>query len=456
MHRVLLFTLTAAFSFVYASALHAETNVTEFLLGRQPAEGAAVHPPERWSATENVDWKVDLPGLGWSSPIVWDGKIYLTSCVSTGEVREPRKGLYLEDLNANNYPVDDAEHTWNVYCLDLATGEMIWEHEAHKGIPPKPHHIKNTLASETPVTDGERVYALFGNLGLYCYDLDGELLWTYEIKPRDTQMGWGTSMSPTVHKDRIYVVNDNEEDSWLIALDKLTGEEVWKVPRDTKTNYSTPYVWENPLRTEIVINGKLFTRSYDLEGNELWRVEGKSAIAIPRPFEQFGLLFVSSGHVAFGENRTYAIRPGASGDISPVEGEPVSEFIEWHTHTGPYHPTPLLVDGNLYMLLDYGFMLCYDAKTGEEVYGKKRIPNGRRFTSSPWTYGDKIYCLNEDGVTFVIQKGADFDVLYENELAEDDMGMATPVIIDDRLLLRTSARLYCIRATDNVANTSGD
>lgn len=432
-----------------------ERNVPEFLLGRQPATDAKVHPPTHWSATENLAWKRELPGRGWSSPIVWGERIFLTTCVSTGAEREAKKGLYMEELNANNYPRDTHEHLYKVYCIDLTSGEVLWEQTAHRGVPSKPHHIKNTLASETPATDGERVYALFGNLGMFCYDMEGKLLWQYDIPARNTQMGWGTSMSPILHQDRVYIVNDNEQESWIAALDKQTGKELWKTPRAAHTNFSTPFVWENPVRTEIIVNGRMFAQSYDLNGKELWKVEGKSAVAIPRPFEQFGLLYVTSGHVAFGENRTYAIRPGASGDLSPVQGKPKSEFLAWSTNTAPYHPTPLIVDGKLYMLLDRGFMSCYDAKTGEAVYEKKRIPGGRAFTSSPWTYDNKIFCLNEDGVTFAIQPGPDFEVLYQNELTEDDMGMSTPVIIDDKLLIRTTVGLYCIAAPKSGESVAG-
>ena len=375
-------------------------------------------------------------------------KIFLTTCVSTGEGRPPRKGLYIEDLNADKYPRETNEHLYKVYCINLSTGNVEWEHIAHRSVPAKPHHIKNTLASETAATDGERVYALFGNLGMFCYDMEGKLVWKYEIEPKDTQLGWGTSMSPILHQDRVYIVNDNQESSWIAALDKQTGKEIWKTARAAHSNFSTPFVWENPLRTEIVVNGRLFAQSYDLDGNELWRVEGKSAVAIPRPFARFGLLYITSGHVAFGENRTYAVRPGASGDISPVEGRPKDEHLAWSTKTGPYHPTPLIVNQNLYMLFDRGFMACYDAQTGETVYEKQRIPAGRAFTSSPWTYDNKVFCLNEDGVTFAIQPGPKFEVLYRNELADDDMGMATPVVVGNRLLLRTSARMYCIAQDD--------
>ncbi|MFO0944644.1 MAG: PQQ-binding-like beta-propeller repeat protein [Planctomycetota bacterium] len=444
MHVSFLVALIASVLSASPTVGRTDKNAPEFLWAREPAEGVKTTPPSQWSTTENVAWKFDIPGLAWSSPIVWDDKIFVTTCVSTGERREPKKGLYLEELNANKYPRDTAEHIYKVLCLDLLTGKVLWEQVAHRGIPAKPHHIKNTLASETPATDGERIYALFGNLGMFCYDLEGKLLWTYHIEPKNMQYGWGTSMSPTVHGDRVYIVNDNEEESWIAALDKRTGKEIWKTPRDPHSNFSTPFVWENPLRTEIVVNGRLFAISYDMEGKELWRVEGKSAVAIPRPFERFGLLYVTSGHVAFGENRTYAIRPGASGNISPVEGKPTSEFLEWHSKSGPYHPTPLIIGENMYVLLDRGFMACYNAKTGKPLYEKQRIPGGRAFTSSPWTYDGKIFCLNEDGVTFVCGLGPKFELLHRNELADDDMGMATPVIVGDKLLIRTAARLYCI------------
>lgn len=427
-----------------ARAAEATANSPRFLTGREPQNAADPTPPDHWSATENVLWKTDLPGLGWSSPIVWGDKIFLTTCVNSVKGAEPRKGLYLEDVDANKYPPDKSERTWKVYCIRLGDGQILWEQVAHKGVPAKPHHIKNTLASETATTDGERVYALFGNLGLYCYDMDGKPQWTYAIEPRETQYGWGTSMSPIVYGDRVYLVNDNEEASELIALDKRTGKTIWKIPRQEKTNYSTPFVWENPLRKEIVISGIQWATSYDLDGKELWKIKGKSILAIPTPFERFGLLYVTSGHVIWGENRLYAVKPGASGDISPGQEGKTDEFLAWHKNAGPYHPTPLIIGDSLYMLLDRGFMACYNAKTGEAVYEKKRIPDGRAFTSSPWSYGGKLFCVNEDGVTFVIKPGPDFEILYTNRLTEDDMCMATPVVVGDKLLIRTSERLYCI------------
>ncbi len=441
-----------ALTFVRAS--EASEPVPRFLAGRSPAvEGHAV-PPDRWSATDNVLWKTDVGGLGWSSPIVWGDRVVLTTCVNEGATREPRKGLYLEDVDANKYPRQTDRHQWKVLCLDFNTGSVIWERVAHAGVPAKPHHIKNTLASETPTTDGERIYAYFGNLGVYCYDMDGQLLWTHLMAAAETNYGWGTSASPIEYRDRIYVVNDNNEKSYMVALDAKTGTELFRIDRDeAKTNYATPFVWENKLRTELVTSGIDWARSYDLDGKLLWQLKGKSILAIPTPFAQFGYLYLTSGHVVWGGNPLYAIKPGASGDISLGTNETSNEFIAWsHEKAGPYHPTPLIHGGTMYILYDRGFLAAYDARTGREIYGRKRIPDGgQAFTSSPWTYDDKLFCLNEDGRTTVIKTGPELEVLHANTLAEDDMGMATPVVAGNKLLIRTAPRLYCIGSKTGAA-----
>ncbi|HEV3137374.1 MAG TPA: PQQ-binding-like beta-propeller repeat protein, partial [Pirellulales bacterium] len=259
--------------------------------------------------------------------------------------------------------------------------------------------------------------------------------------------GWGTSISPIVYQDRVYIVNDNNEKSYMLALNKRTGEELFRIDREEKTNYATPFVWENDQRTELVTSGIGWARSYDLDGKLLWQLKGKSILAIPTPFAQFGNLYLTSGHVVWGANPLYAIRPGARGDISLGESQTSNDYILWsQDKAGPYHPTPLIVGEVMYILYDRGFLAAYDAKTGREIYSRKRIPNGKGFTSSPWSYHDKIFCLNEDGVTFVFKPGPQFEILYTNPLAEDDMGMATPVIVGDKLLIRTAPRIYCVAA----------
>ena len=242
-------------------------------------------------------------------------------------------------------------------------------------------------------------------------------------------------------------MNDNDEDSYLLALEKQTGREAWRVSRDEKSNWSTPFIWQNERRTEIVTPGTGKVRSYDLDGNLLWSLTGMSSITIATPYEHNGLLYLSSGYVQDPSKPIYAIRPGATGDISLAEDQTSNEWIAWcQRKAGPYNPTTMIYDDRLFVLYDRGLLACFNARSGDALYEPQRLPNGRAFTSSPWAYGGKVFCLNEDGETFVIKAGDKFELLHTNPLAEDDMCMATPAIAGDRLLIRTSARLYCIRA----------
>jgi outer membrane protein assembly factor BamB len=399
--------------------------------------------PDRWSATENVEWTVDLPGRGWSSPVVWDGKIFLTTVVNTGEYEEAKKGLY---FGGERVTPPETNHRWKVYCLDLDSGAVIWERTVHEGQPSSSMHIKNSFASETAVTDGQRVYFCFGNLGIFCFDLEGNEVWRRDLKAYKTRFGWGPAASPVLHQGRLYLCNDNEEESYLVAIDAQTGSELWRVSRDEKSNWSTPYIWETAQRTEIVTPGSQLVRSYDLDGRLLWSLEGMSSITIATPYEAEGILYISSGYVMDKQRPIYAIRPGAAGDITLTEGQTSSEAILWsQPQAAPYNPSTIVYGGRLYVLHDRGLFACYDATDGRELYSKQRLPNGRAFTSSPWAYDGKIFCLNEDGMTFVIKAGDEFELMHVNSLREDDMGMATPAIVGNRLLIRTAARIYCVK-----------
>jgi outer membrane protein assembly factor BamB len=404
--------------------------------------GVAEDPnlPDTWSETENVAWKIDIPGIGWSSPVVWGDRVFITSVISKGDIEKPKKGLY---FGGERKAATD-EHRWMVYCVDFKTGKTLWESEANRGAPPSSRHLKNTYASETPVTDGERLYAYFGNVGLFCYDLKGKLLWSKKWGPFNTRYGWGTAASPILYKDRVYIVNDNDDKSFMAAFDKKTGEQVWRVEREEGSNWSTPYIWENDMRTEIVTTGTKRVRSYDLNGKLLWELAGMSSIAIPTPFSRFGLVYISSGYVMDNLRPVYAIRPGASGDISLKEGEKGNKYIAWfQPQAGPYNPTPIVYGDYYYTLLDRGFFTCHDARTGKEVYSKQRIePTAGAFTSSPWAYNGKIFCLSEDGDTYVIQAGAEYKLVGKNSLGE--MCMATPAIAGGSLIIRTSSKLYRI------------
>ena len=409
------------------------------------AMGVAEDPalPDRWSTTENVRWVADIPGRGWSSPIVVGDLVVVTSVIPSEGEEDARGGLYF----GGERPAPTDPHRWVAIAADWATGEIRWQAEVHGGIPAMARHLKNSFASETAVSDGERIYVYFGNIGVFALDLEGDLRWSKRFEPAETRFAWGTAASPVLHDGRLYIVNDNDEQSYIVALDAATGDEIWRVDRDEGSNWATPYVWENELRTEIVTPGTDKVRSYDLDGNLLWELTGMSSIAIPTPFSKFGLLFVASGYIGDQFRPVYAIRPGASGDITLAGGETSNEHIAWFLRQGgPYNPSPILYGDTYYTLYDRGFFTAHDARTGEVVYDRQRIQRGASaFTSSPWAYNGNIFALSEDGDTFVIKAGPQFEVLAVNSL--DEFTMATPAIARGSLVIRTLSKLYRIEST---------
>lgn len=399
--------------------------------------------PARWSATDNVLWKRDLPGRGWSSPVVHGRRVILTTAVASEPLEEPRRGLY---FGGHRDVPPDGVLRWLVLCLDLDTGATLWEREVAAGPPPDTIHIKNSYASETPVTDGERIYARFGNVGVFCLDMDGAIVWQRRFASRPMRSGWGPASSPALHRGRLYLVDDNEEESSLASLDARTGGEIWRVARDEKSNWATPFVWENQLRTEIVTPGSGRCRGYDLDGRLLWELAGASGITIATPYVAHGLLYLSSGYVLDRNKPIWAVRPGAAGDITLADGETANAAIAWSRgDAAPYNPGTLVFDDLLYVLSDRGLFACYDARTGETVYSRERLPEGRAFTASPWAYNGLVFCGNEYGETFVIRAGRRFELLHRNVLADEDMLMATPAVAGDRLLIRTEGRVYCLQ-----------
>jgi outer membrane protein assembly factor BamB len=403
------------------------------------AEGPGL--PESWSATENVVFRAGVPGRGWSSPVIWGTRVFLTTAINEAQDAEPKRGLYLGGEQARP---PESVHRWVVLCLDAASGKPLWERTSHAGRPQATRHVKNTFASETPVADAEGIYALFGGVGLFAYDHEGKPLWSHPLQVRRTRYGWGTAASPAIHGDRIFLVDDNEERSYLLALDRKTGEEVWRRDRDEKTNWSTPFVWANGARTEIVTTGSRAVRSYDLEGKPLWELTGMSSITIPTPVEAGELLLVGSGFVMDDQRPLYAVRPGGSGDLTLKKGETSSEMVAWSQPKGAsYHPSPLAYGDLVYVLYDRGFLAAYDKKTGREVYARTRLDEAANaFTASPWAFQGRVFCLSEDGDAFVVEAGPQFKVVRKNRLEE--MCMATPAIAGKSLYVRTLTRLYRI------------
>jgi outer membrane protein assembly factor BamB len=400
--------------------------------------------PDTWSETENVVWKTAIPGTGWSSPVVWDNHIFLTATIGGAGEPQPVKGLY-DPGDEHGRTKSNAEHRWMVYDVDFQTGKIRWEHEIGRGVPKVQRHIKNSFASETPVTDGERVYTYFGSIGLLAaFDLNGKRVWTRELGAYDGRQAFGTAASPALHKDRIIAVHDNATESFIAAFDKKSGAEIWRVTRDEVENWSTPFVWENELRTEIVTSGLRKVRSYDLDGKLLWELSGMTVNVTPTPFARHGLVFINSGYPGASPRPVYAIRPGASGDISLKPGETGNQFIVWYQPLLGTYNTSSLVYGDLYYtLLDRGFLLAHDARTGRQVYGRQRIsPEASGFTASPWGYNGKIFLLSEDGDTFVVQAGPEFKLLGKNSLNE--MALATPAVVRGSVIIRTQSNLYRI------------
>lgn len=433
----------------------AQENWPQFRGADARGVGTSDRLPIEWSREKNVAWHVEVPGRGWSSPIVWGEHVFLTTAISEGEEEPPKKGLY---FGGERGPSKN-RHRWSVICFDRESGKRLWQTELFAAVPPSTKHVKNTYASETPVTDGEHVFAVFGEIGVYCLDTLGNVVWSKSFEPRPTRNGWGTSISPILAGNRLIVVRDSEGKSDISAYDKATGEVIWTQDRDEPTNYATPYVWQNTERTELVVAGRNQVRSYTLDGKPLWHLKGMSTLTIPTPFAAGGLLYLAGGYVGDNEKPNkpvYAVRPGGDGDLTLPFGKRESQFIAWmEPNAAPYNPSPLVYDGRFYVLWDFGFLNCRDAKTGKEIYEKQRLrPSGTAgFTSSPWAYRGRIFCLSEDGDAYVVSAGDEYKLERVNSL--DEMCMATPAIAGDELFIRTASSLWSLRDGASGANPGG-
>lgn len=399
--------------------------------------------PDHWGDSENVRWKTPIDGRGWSSPIVVGKRVFVTTVTrDSGRPEDAKPGLY---FGGNREKPADVVHQWKAVCLNLTNGHQLWSRTLHEGKPKTSRHIKNSYASETPVSDGKHVFITFGDVGMFCLTLNGETVWEKELPACETRFDWGTAASPALHDGRLYFVSDSEDDSYLSAIDTKTGEQIWRVERDEKSNWATPFIWTNDLRTEIVTPGTGRTRSYDLSGKLLYEFGGCSSITIATPYSAHGLLFVTSGYVGDSKRPVFAIRPGATGDISLVGDSTSNDSIAWsHRQAAPYNPSTIVYRDQLYVLHDRSMLASYDARTGEVIYEKKRLSGGKSFTSSPWAYNDRIFCLNEFGKTIVIKAGREFEQLHSNELESKELCMATPAVSGNQLVLRTGDAVFCI------------
>jgi outer membrane protein assembly factor BamB len=402
--------------------------------------------PVRWDAQRrvNVLWKTELHGLAHSSPVVWGDRVFLTTAVSSKPGATFKPGLYGEGTASD----DLSAHQWKVICLERATGKVLWERTAYQGVPKEKRHIKSTYANATPATDGRVVVAFFGSQGLYAYSLAGDLLWKRDLGRFDVgaydapEFEWGTASSPILYKDLVIVQCDQQKGSFITALDAKTGATVWRTERNELPSWGTPAIFPTKARAELVTNGANFIRGYDpASGKELWRLGGSSKITAPTPVASDDLIIVASGRRP--EAPIFAIRAGASGDITPASGESRSQSVAWSKgQRGPYMPTPLIYGGSVYILGNAGIFDCYALADGQEIY-RQRIPDaGSGFSASPVESDGKIYLSGEDGEIVVVKAGPKFELLARNDMA--DPVMATPAISGGIILIRSQHYVWAI------------
>lgn len=421
--------------------------------------------PTVWSDTTNIKWKTEIPGRGHSTPVIWGDRIFLTTAIPTGKPAPSAPANETAPVTSspaapsgNQQPGDSArggapqrrgrgpggdtrpqaEHKFDVICLDRKTGKVLWQRTARVAAPHEGYHrAYGSFASNSPVTDGKYVYASFGSRGIYCYDFNGKLIWEKDLGIQmRMRLGFGEGTAPLLTGDRLILVFDQESDSFIVALDKRSGKELWRVARDERSSWSTPLAVEHRGRKQIVVTGTTKVRSYDPEnGKVLWEVAGLGGNVIPVPVYEDGVVFVMSG---FRDPRLMAVKLGKDGDLSE------SDSILWSQTRGlAYTTSPVLQDNKLYVVTDSALLSAFNATTGEPHYAQVRLPKAYNVKASPVGANGKLYLATEDGDVVVLKMGEKFEVIATNTL-EDQMFIASPVIAAGELYLRGQNHLFCI------------
>jgi outer membrane protein assembly factor BamB len=408
------------------------------------AEGYPTVTSWNTETNTNVRWKTPVAGLSHSSPVVWGDQVCVTTAVN-GEAKPLLKvGLY-GDIK----PVEDSSvHQWKVLCYDAATGKPRWEQTAHQGVPKVKRHTKATQANTTLATDGEHLVALFGAEGMYVYDMKGKLLWKKDLGRLDAgffrapEAQWGYASSPIIHAGRIIVQADVQKDSFLAAFDVKTGRELWRTPRADVPTFGTPAIYMSNGRAQIVVNGWKHIGGYDFEtGKEVWKLVGGGDIPVPTPVVAHNLIFVTNAHG--GKSPIYAVRPTATGDITPAGDATHNDHLAWSAaREGAYMQTPIVYGDHLYVCKDNGVLSVFNARTGEKAY-QQRLGNGETgFSASAVAADGKLYYSSEDGDVYVLKAGATFEQLAKNGLGE--VTMATPAISKGVIFFRTQGHLVAV------------
>jgi len=394
--------------------------------------------PTDWDGSKNIRWKAAIPGRGHSSPIVWGNKIFLTTSIEGPVVPGAEAVRHMHKGQEYRHPDSvgaDHSYTLKLLCVDLDSGKILWDKTVYEGTVYDNRHKKNTYASATPVTDGKFVYISFEAEGIYCYDFDGKRIWKTSVG-KIAKGGMGPGTSPVLYENLLILQADQEygEGSFIAAVDKKNGKEVWRVERDQRRSWATPLLIKTSQRTELVTSGPNKIISYDpATGRELWRAPGVISNPIPSPVTGQGLVFVTAGSDA---KRAFAIRLGGSGDLEGTTN------VVWSYEKGTaYVPSPILYNEYLYLITDAGAITCLEAATGKVIY-QTRIPMAASFTASPVAFEGKIMFVSEDGDSFILKAGPVPQILNANGLGEPVY--ASPAIVAGRILIRGQSNLYCI------------
>lgn len=399
--------------------------------------GVAPHanPPVEWSERKNVRWKIEIPGKGHSTPVLWGDRVFVTTAVPEGEAL-PAK--FSGAPGGHDEAPVTHRHEFVAMAVDRRNGKVLWKRTLRKAVPHQGGHVTASLASTSPATDGERLIASFGSWGYYALDLQGNLLWQLDLGQLNTLHGHGEGSSPALSDDTLVINWDHEGDSFIAAFNKKDGRRLWRTPRPHASSWTTPLIVEASGKRQVVVSGSRRVASYDLvSGQQLWECGGLSQEnVVSSPVAGFGLVFVGS---TYDKPGTLAIRmEGAHGDLSG------SEHVVWQRGRGAsYVPTPLLFGDALYYLYHFqGILTRVDAKTGEERPGAVRLPDIRDVFASPVGAAGRVYVASREGVTVVLKDANPPEVLARNRL--EDNFSASPAVAGRELYLRGERFLYCI------------
>jgi outer membrane protein assembly factor BamB len=407
------------------------SNANDWWQFRGPGSNGIVNDlklPEVWGIDSNIKWKATIPGEGWSAPIVVGQKVFVTTAISSGQKNK------------------NSEHEWRVLCLDGESGTVLWSKVAIQGKPRLGTHRDNTYATETPVTDGTKIVAYFGMMGVFCYDLDGKELWKKDLGNFPMKNEWGTSSSPVIHNGLVFLQADNEQKSFLVALELATGKEVWRQERSEASNWGSPIIWTNGKRTELVTAGKTIRSYKPDDGTLLWQATSSVGGYSSTPSGNADLLVV--GHQGRDGAGMMVIKAGATGDISLKANETSNSNILWSSKEfAPNRSSPLVVNGQIFILSGRsGILSCVDTMTGNRLY-QDRLPDAGAFWASPWSYKGQVYCPDENGNTFVLNPGPKMELVRVNKLPEENARYwATSAASDGTLYIRSTNTLYAVAA----------